>query len=92
MTDLELARMQGEVHGLRLLLGNTMGMIAATVDDLSAYLGDIQAHAVAGILRAAPAGMSEAQLAAFRAAAARVVSQTVEEIEANHTRPNGSSS
>jgi len=78
MTNAEFAELRGEIYGLKILLGNCLGFIAAITDDADAHLQTLQDESIAGIATSTNDKVKAAHLQTFRAAAAGVVLQLVE--------------
>jgi hypothetical protein len=78
MTNAELAELRGEIFGLKIMLINCIGFIAAITDDANAHLEAIQNEAIAGIAEATNDQIKPSHLQSFRGAAAGLVLQIVE--------------
>jgi hypothetical protein len=78
MTNTDIAELRGEIFGLKIMLVNCIGFIAAITDDPNAHLDAIQNESIEGIAMATNDKVKDAYLQTFRAAAAGLVLQVVE--------------
>ena len=78
MTNAETAELRGELYGLKVLLVNCVGFIAAITDDPGAHLSAIQDAAIEGIASSNHDKVKAVHLRTFQAAAAGIVLQVVE--------------
>ena len=78
MTNAEVAELRGQIFGLKIMLINCIGFIAAITDDPDVHLDAIQTQTIVGIGTATNDQVKPAHIQAFRAAAAGLVLQVVE--------------
>ena len=78
MTNADIAELRGEIFGLKIMLANCTGFIAAITDDPNAHLVAIQNESIEGIASATNDKVKDAYLPTFRAAAVGLVLQIVE--------------
>jgi hypothetical protein len=70
MTNAGIAELRGEVYGLKVMLVNAIGFIAALTDDPTDHLQATQNAAIAGIATSTNDKVKATHLRTFRAAAA----------------------
>jgi hypothetical protein len=77
-TAKDVARIEGEIFGLKTLVANCLSFIAGVTDDPAKHLTTIQQNALAGIAEATNSDVKPQYLRHFQNAAAGVVAQLVD--------------
>jgi hypothetical protein len=71
MTNADIAELRGEVYGLKVMLVNAIGFIAALTDDPTDHLQAIQNAAIAGIATSTNDKVKATHLQTFRGGSRR---------------------